>query len=126
MCQDLSRGIANAFSVHPQRLLIDFPFLDIDSVVTRCQQLYFPTENYTIATFITVNCYLLNLLRDVSPEVSEKNGLQRQDLLQYSDLCVTNVTTAAKCWGIGMEASLDNMQALLLTVSVLRRLKVTS
>ena len=106
-------------SVHPQRLLIDCPFLDIDSVVTRCQQLYFPTEDYTISTFITVNCYLLNLLRDISPELSEQHGLQRQDLLRYSDLCVTNVVTAVKCWGIGMEASLDNMQALLLTVSVL-------
>jgi hypothetical protein len=81
-----------------------------------CQKVYFPTEDYTLATYIAVNAVLYHLFRDLDNALAEKIGLMRSDLTKYVDLCGTNVYVAMKFWNLATEPSHENIQALILGV----------
>lgn len=82
-----------------------------------CQRLYFPTEDYTVATFLTVNSCLHYLFTDLQPELANQYGLEKSKLLEYAKLCSVNVMSAIRLWGIGMDNTFDNLLALTLSVS---------
>lgn len=84
-----------------------------------CQRLYFPTEDYTISTFLIVNSCLHYLFTDLQPELAKQYGLEKSKLVEYAKLCVVNVLSAIKLWGIGMDNCFDNLLALILSVSSL-------
>lgn len=101
-----------------QRWFIEFQGVKLDDFTTLCQKIYFPTEEYSIYSWIIVNGGLFNLFRDVDGILPEKLGITRAELTSHIDLCRKNVETAVHCLKLCIEPSLEACHALVAGASM--------
>jgi hypothetical protein len=57
----------------------NFPFINNEILTSLCQSLYFPTEDYTLTTFVLANACLFHLMRDVGRIPVQEHGLAKTD-----------------------------------------------
>lgn len=93
-------------------------FLNLKEVNTLCQSLYFPTEAYTVATFITAHVVLYYLSRDLDETALEQLHLSAAEARDMIDTCTHNVEMASRSLRILMDPTYDNIQALTMAVSL--------
>lgn len=99
----------------PSFLLGYFPFLTVERVIEKCRDVYFPTEDYTDATFIIVNGALLYIfLEDIcmSGERSTQDAYKK-----YAGLCRTNLQTTLAHLNLIMPLRMDSIEALTIAAS---------
>lgn len=92
------------------------PLIDHTRVTELCQKIYFPAEEYTIATFITVHISLLNLFRDLTPADARELSLAPAELADMVATSRKNAEAALRNVRLYMEPTYDNIEALLLAV----------
>ena len=51
-----------------------------------CQKLYFPTEDYSLGTYIVVNSALTYLFRDMDRSVADKIGMTKAHQYKYAEV----------------------------------------
>lgn len=93
-------------------------FLNLKEVTALCQNLYFPAEAYTVATFITAHVVLYYLCRDLDESALEQLHLSAAEARDMVDTCSHNVETASRSLRILMDPTYDNIQALTMAVSL--------
>lgn len=106
---------ANSSPVHPQKFFVDYPLIDLGEFTTLCQKLYFPTEEFTIAIFISVHAGVLFVLRDMSEEKIKEYGFDPAEVTRCCSICSTNLETATKIFRLSIESTLDNIRAIILS-----------
>ena len=94
----------------------DFPFLDVVSFVKLCQNMFFPTEEITLANFLTLHAGLYYLFSYVQQDPTTYGILDRTALEAVIELCSSNVEVVAQNLRLQMTASLEIVQSLILTV----------
>ena len=99
-----------------QRFFIEYPLLTVKEFTDSCQNVYFPTREYSIAAWIVVNVGLFYLFRDLDKKYLPQAGIGREDRQTYVDLCSSNVLTCVQSLRLTLEASLDNVEGLALAV----------
>ena len=92
--------------------------LTIHDITGLCQNIYFPTEPYTIATFITVHTALYYLFRDLPLSDMEELNMDRSEVKSMVDICVKNAEVACRNLRLVMDPTYENLQALMMGVSV--------
>lgn len=111
---DLVLKLLRHAKAKPQELLAEFPALDIDTMVSCCQKVYFATEPYSIATFILVNISLIWLLRDFTKSVKPENQIDTTELKRYQAYLPENIDIAIQKLPLIIAPSTENISALLL------------
>lgn len=81
-----------------------------------CQQVYFPTEEYSLSAFIIVNSGLCNLFRDFSNDTMDELGLDTVEVAKSVSICAANVRRAAVDLRLALDPTFENILALLLSV----------
>jgi hypothetical protein len=94
----------------------DFPFINNEILTSLCQKLYFPTEDYTLTTFILANACLFYLMRDMGRMPVQEQGLAKTDLLHCAEISSANVYAATRRWQLSMDGSYENILALTMAV----------
>ncbi len=89
-------------------------FVTIDDFIESCQKVYFATEDYSTAVFITVNAGLYYLFQEKSVLVEARS----EEHLKYHYLCRDNLETALATLPLLLPSRKDMIEALLLGVSV--------
>jgi hypothetical protein len=92
--------------------------LTIHEITGLCQNIYFPAEPYTIATFITVHTALYYLFRDLPLSDMEELNMSRSEVKSMVDICVKNAEVACRNLRLVMDPTYENLQALMMGVSV--------
>lgn len=96
-------------------LLGFFPFITVDSLLEKCRQVYFATEDYSDATFIVVNACLVYLFSEIS--FSESDTTKQEIYDKYHDLCRVNLETGLANLNLLMPATMESIEALSIGVS---------
>lgn len=91
--------------------------LSLQEINALCQDLYFPADPCTIATFITAHTTLYYLFRDLSSKDLDVLDLNSSDVKSLVDMCVKNAQVAFKNLRLLMDPTYENLQALLIGVS---------
>ncbi|KAK6366298.1 hypothetical protein LTS17_010804 [Exophiala oligosperma] len=99
---------------HPYRIFYEYPLLEADRLSELCQRIYFPTDDYTIATFITVHVSLYFLCDQMPEDTVNALNLSIDELQQMANTCANNAETAMRSMRLFMEASYETIEALLL------------
>lgn len=97
-------------------MLDDFLFLDLGELVSLCQRFYFPTDDYTVADFLTLNAALFLFISDLDESSAGQWQIGSTELTRDLELCMANLSTVARCLRMNMNPTIDNIQALVLTV----------
>ena len=92
------------------------PNLSLERLTTLCQKIYFPTEEFTIATFITVHVCLLNLFRELTQVEIQDLNLSVGEREAIFGVCLKNAETAVRNLRLYMPPTFDNIEALMLGV----------
>ena len=95
-----------------QRWFIDYQLMDYTSFKAVCQSVYFPTEEYSIYTWIIVNGGLFYLLRDGDGDLHEKLGIDRTEIKANLRICKHNVDVSIHALRLCIDPSLEACQAL--------------
>lgn len=82
-----------------------------------CRTVYFPAEDFSDATFAVVNAMLYNLF--VEQHSLAKDEALREEYNSYVTICKTNLETTLANFPLFLSPKIENVQALLLGVSVL-------
>ncbi|KIW65216.1 hypothetical protein PV04_07494 [Phialophora macrospora] len=98
---------------HPLKYLNDVPNLTLSYLTSLCQKVYFPAEEFTIATFITVHVCLLNLFRDLSQSELRDLDLSVAERDRTVATCLKNAETAIRNLRLYMEPTYENIEALM-------------
>jgi hypothetical protein len=101
----------------PQRFFIEYPLWDAKLFAHTCQNVYFPTNEYSIATWIVVNVGLFYLFRDLDKRYLTQVGTTRQEAKAYVDLCTANALTCIQNLRLCLDATIDNVEGLALAAS---------
>ncbi|KAJ5689226.1 hypothetical protein N7462_003618, partial [Penicillium macrosclerotiorum] len=88
------------------------PFLDIEYFITKCQEVYFCTEDYSEASFITANFGLYIVF--VEYGFLEKEFATRDEYNRYVHMCRDNLEAALANLTILMPVTFDSIVALVL------------
>ncbi|KAK4934577.1 hypothetical protein LTR10_024197 [Elasticomyces elasticus] len=99
--------------VHRHRFFFETPTIDVQYLTELCQKIYFPTDEYTIATFITVHVSLNYLFRQLPKAVAQELGFTTTELRALAATCSKNAETAMLSLRMYMEANYENIEALL-------------
>ncbi|WQF85654.1 hypothetical protein CDEST_10668 [Colletotrichum destructivum] len=99
------------------RFFRDYPFLSLATFTDMCQQVYFPTDECTLSAFIIVNSGLCNLLRDLNDDTIKAMGLGTPTVASSISICATNVMRAVLDLRLTLDATFENILALLLSAS---------
>lgn len=94
--------------------LFESQIVSLSSFTDLCQNVYFPTEDYTIFAWIIVNAGLFHLFRDCDTTLSE----DKEKLEASKKLCKRNVETAIRSLPLIGKASVEACQALMLAASL--------
>lgn len=86
----------------------------ISDFADRCRLVYFPTEEFSEATFVTVNAGLYNLFFE-QQEMTSVPAL-RDEYGSYTRLCRVNLETSLANMPLFLSPKVENVQALLLGV----------
>lgn len=99
----------------PVTFLMSLTFVTIDDFVDACRKIYFPTEDYSIATFITVNTGLYYLFQDNTCSATE--GFSDEECLKYQIMSRDNLETALANLPLLLPARKDMVEALVLSAT---------
>ncbi|KAK6337457.1 hypothetical protein TWF730_002856 [Orbilia blumenaviensis] len=99
----------------PMAFLMSLTFVTVDDFVDVCRRIYFPTEDYNIAVFITVNSGLYYLFQDNTCSATE--DFSDEECLKYQTLCRDNLETALSNLPLLLPARKDMVEALILGVT---------
>ena len=91
--------------------------MDASHLSDLCQKIYFPTEDYTIATFVTVHVSLFFLFHQMPKDTAKELQLDPAEVEVCVATCSKNAETAMRSMRVYMEANFENIEALLLAVS---------
>ncbi|ETI26260.1 hypothetical protein G647_03037 [Cladophialophora carrionii CBS 160.54] len=97
---------------HPLKYLNDVPNLTLPKLTSLCQKVYFPAEEFTIATFITVHVCLLNLFRELSQSELRDLDLSGAERDRTVAICLKNAETAIRNLRLYMQPTYENIEAL--------------
>ncbi|KAJ5461438.1 uncharacterized protein N7458_002990 [Penicillium daleae] len=86
------------------------PFFTVDYFISRCQEVYFATEEYSDATFIIANFGLYGIF--VEYGFCEKEPVSRDEYQKYVQVCKDNLETALANLNILMPVNMDSVVAL--------------
>ena len=95
-------------------------FTAIDDFTDHCKRVYFATEDFSVAIFIIVNAGLYYLFQERS-EVEE--GVTALESEGFAEMCRDNLETGLANLNLFMPARKENIEALLLGVSLLLPLR---
>ncbi|KAK2803965.1 hypothetical protein FQN50_006769 [Emmonsiellopsis sp. PD_5] len=95
-------------------LILTIPFLDIPTITQLCKDLYFCTEEYSIALFAIVNCVLSYLFEECGSIANNHDPSLAASFRDYFLMCRRNFETAVNCFDLFMEPSYENIMALAL------------
>jgi len=101
---------------HPYQVFYEYPLLDVERLSDLCRKIYFPTDDYTIATFITVHVAMYFLCNQMPKDTAKDLNFSSDELQQLADTCAHNAETAMRSMRLFMEASFETIEALLLAV----------
>lgn len=104
--------------VERQRIFDEVPALELTSVISHCQKVFFATEPYSIATFIIVNVSLVLLLRGLSEGARKESQIGHPELAQYLAILPKNVDHAVRKLPLVSTHSMENITALHLAVGI--------
>lgn len=90
--------------------------MDADRLSDMCRKIYFPTDDYTIATFITVHVSLYFICDQMPEDTASELNVTSDELQQMASTCASNAETAMRSMRMTMEASFETIEALLLAV----------
>ncbi|KAK6514978.1 hypothetical protein TWF506_007336 [Arthrobotrys conoides] len=99
----------------PMTFLMSLTFVTVEDFVDSCRQLYFPTEDYNIATFITVNTGLYYLFQDNTCSATE--DFSEEECLKYQMMSRDNLETALANLPLLLPARKDMVEALVLSAT---------
>ncbi|KAK2769664.1 hypothetical protein FQN53_005953 [Emmonsiellopsis sp. PD_33] len=99
---------------HLPVFILTIPFLDIPTITQLCKDLYFCTEEYSIALFAIVNCVLSYLFEECGCIASNHDPSLAASFRDYFLMCRRNFETAVNCFDLFMEPSCENIMALAL------------
>ncbi|KAK6355846.1 hypothetical protein TWF718_000227 [Orbilia javanica] len=99
----------------PMTFLISLTFVTVDNFVDSCRKIYFPTEDYNIATFITVNTGLYYLFQDNTCSATE--DFSDEECLRYQEMSRDNLETAVANLPLLLPARKDMVEALVLSAT---------
>lgn len=108
---------ANLATAHPFQFFYEYPAMDASRLSDLCQKIYFPTEDYTIATFVTVHVSLFLLFRQMQKDTAKELQLGPSEIEICVATCSKNAQTSMGSMRVYMEANFENIEALLLAVS---------
>ncbi|KAJ9615532.1 hypothetical protein H2200_001607 [Cladophialophora chaetospira] len=97
---------------HPLKYLSDVPNLTPEYLTSLCQRVYFPTEEFTIATFITVHVYLLNIFKELSQSELRDLTLEVNERDRVVAICLKNAKVAIRNLRMYMQPTFENIEAL--------------
>jgi hypothetical protein len=81
-----------------------------------CRMVYFPTEDFSHATFIIVNSLMYNLFIEYASQVEEGSQSQTQEYIAYARLAQSNLETTLANLPLFLSPKTENVQALVLGV----------
>ena len=87
----------------------------MDYFISRCQEVYFATEDYSDATFIIANFGLYGIF--VEYGFCEKEPASRDEYQKYVQVCKDNLEAALANLNILMPVNMDSVVALAVGVS---------
>ncbi|KAK5257710.1 hypothetical protein LTR40_009348, partial [Exophiala xenobiotica] len=88
--------------------------MDASRLSDLCQKIYFPTEDYTIATFVTVHVSLFLLFRQMQKDTAKELQLGPIEIEACVATCSKNAETAMRSMRVYVEANYESIEALLL------------
>lgn len=91
--------------------------MDEQYLTDLCQKVYFPTEEYTIATFLTVHISLFYLFRQLPKAIAQELGFTASEIRELVATCSKNAEVAIRNLRLYMEPNHENIEALLSAVS---------
>lgn len=103
--------------MHGHRFFYETPTIDVQYLTDLCQKIYFPTDEYTIATFITVHVSLFYLFRQLPKATAQELGFTASGVRELAATCSKNAETAMRNLRMYTEANYENIEALLFAVS---------
>lgn len=89
--------------------------MTVEDLTEKCREVYFCTDDYSHATFITVNGALYNLFLEFS--IIAKGNITKETYLSYLYLCRYNMEVALASLNLLLPATKENIEALILGVS---------
>lgn len=89
--------------------------MTVEYFTEKCREVYFCTEDYSDATFVTVNAGLYNVFIEL--EFPEKDPAELEKYQHYTRLCKYNLEAALANLNILMPATYDTIVALTVGVS---------
>lgn len=95
-------------------------FMAVEDFTDHCRKVYFATEDFSLVTFIIVNCGLYYLFQ--AKHIMDDNEAAASDFLRYQLICRDNLETALANLPLFMPATAHSIQALLLGVRVFQEL----
>ncbi|KAK6530829.1 hypothetical protein TWF281_007666 [Arthrobotrys megalospora] len=106
----LLRKIKNA---PPLTFMMSCAFITVEDFVDSCRKIYFPTEDYNIAIFITVNICLYYLFQ----ENTIMEDFSSEECQKYHLMCRDNVETGLANLPLLLPARKDMVEALILGIT---------
>lgn len=100
---------------------MEFPLLDPNKFQEMCQRVYFPVEEYSPAVFTIVNAGLSRLIAEYGTAASLDDASEYK---KYSSLCRSNFEGGLQNFQLLATPSLENCQALVFGVSVVKSFTV--
>lgn len=94
-----------------QRFWVEFPHIRPDVFAELCQKVYFPTQAFSIFSWLTVNCGLFYLFRDLDPEQQTFTKKETTDAIA---VCNRNVDATVRCLKLCVGSTFEATQAFLL------------
>ncbi len=85
-------------------------FIAAENFAERCSKVYFATDDYSLMTWGSVNAGLYFLFQEKASLVT---GAQRDQLLEYQNLCRDNLETALANLPLLMPARKESIEVLL-------------
>ncbi|KZL70781.1 fungal specific transcription factor domain-containing protein [Colletotrichum tofieldiae] len=98
------------------RFFRDYPFVSVVAFTEMCQQVYFPTEECSLSTFIIVNSGLCNIFRDFDDDAIRDMDIEATVVAHSISTCAANVRRAVVCLRLTLDPTFENIVALLLSV----------
>jgi hypothetical protein len=86
------------------------PFFTVDYFIDKCREVYFCTDEYSDATFITANAGLYNVFIELG--FPETDPAEKDKYQHYTRLCKFNLEAALANLNILMPATFDSVVAL--------------
>ncbi|KAL8871209.1 MAG: hypothetical protein Q9174_002911 [Haloplaca sp. 1 TL-2023] len=104
--------------VEPRKIFDEAPGLDLPTIISCCQKVFFAMEPYSIATFVIVNTSLLFLLRTLTDQAKLDIQVSQADVIHYLDILPKNVDVALRKLPLVAPHSTENITALHLACSL--------